>query len=230
MPAEAMTHEIYLESGKKKVFAGALEWPGWCRFGRDRESAVAKLVEAAPRYARVLQGTGLRFSAPSSADDCVIVEQLEGDSTTDYGAPGKAPAVDANSVDDEALARLQTILSACWSEFETVIERAAGTDLRKGPRGGGRSRDKIRDHVIEAHDAYLKKLGWKAPHAGGTGLHERLQRLEQATVEGVAAAAAGELPTQGPRGGARWTARYFVRRSAWHLLDHAWEIEDRAVE
>jgi hypothetical protein len=25
-----------------------------------------------------------------------------------------------------------------------------------------------------------------------------------------------------------WSIRYFVRRSAWHALDHAWEIEDRS--
>jgi hypothetical protein len=33
----------------------------------------------------------------------------------------------------------------------------------------------------------------------------------------------------GPRGGVHWTPRYFVRRAAWHMLDHAWEIEDRIL-
>jgi hypothetical protein len=37
----------------------------------------------------------------------------------------------------------------------------------------------------------------------------------------------GELAERGPRGGIRWPARYYVRRAAWHVLDHAWEIEDR---
>jgi len=39
----------------------------------------------------------------------------------------------------------------------------------------------------------------------------------------------GEIPHQGPRGGALWTPRYFVRRVAWHTVDHLWEIEDRIV-
>lgn len=223
-----MTHEIYLESGKKKVFAGALQWPGWCRAGRDQDSAVAALVDAAPRYGRALRGTDLHFGAPLSAQDCRIVEQLKGDSTTDFGAPGIAPSLDAEPVDEEALTRLRAIMAACWSEFEAALQASAGVELRKGPRGGGRSRDKILEHVLEAHDAYLRKLGWKAPTEVDAPLHDRLQRLHQTTMEGVTAAAAGELPTEGPRGGARWTARYFVRRSAWHLLDHAWEIEDRA--
>jgi hypothetical protein len=25
-----------------------------------------------------------------------------------------------------------------------------------------------------------------------------------------------------------WTARYFLRRAAWHVLDHVWEIEDKS--
>ncbi len=28
---------------------------------------------------------------------------------------------------------------------------------------------------------------------------------------------------------ALWTARSFVRRVAWHTLDHTWEIEDRIL-
>jgi hypothetical protein len=43
------------------------------------------------------------------------------------------------------------------------------------------------------------------------------------------AAARGELPRVGPRGGLRWTPRFYVRYSAWHILDHAWEIEDRLL-
>ena len=56
---------------------------------------------------------------------------------------------------------------------------------------------------------------------------EDLSRLQKTLLAGLAAAVAGEIPAVGPRGGLRWTARYFVRRSVWHILDHAWEIEDR---
>ena len=31
-----------------------------------------------------------------------------------------------------------------------------------------------------------------------------------------------------PLPGGAWTQRYAARRIAWHILDHAWEIEDRS--
>jgi hypothetical protein len=52
--------------------------------------------------------------------------------------------------------------------------------------------------------------------------------IQKAFIAAARARAHGELPDQGPRGGKRWPARYAIRRSAWHALDHAWEIEDRA--
>jgi hypothetical protein len=50
-----------------------------------------------------------------------------------------------------------------------------------------------------------------------------------AVLDGLDRAKAGTLPGGGPRGGAMWTPRRFLRRAAWHVLDHAWEIEDRAT-
>jgi hypothetical protein len=47
-------------------------------------------------------------------------------------------------------------------------------------------------------------------------------------VEALTAAVEHGVEERGPRGGKRWLPRYFVRRVAWHALDHAWEIEDRA--
>ncbi len=48
-------------------------------------------------------------------------------------------------------------------------------------------------------------------------------------LAGLGAGARGEIPERGSRGGTLWTPRYFVRRVAWHTLDHAWELEDRIV-
>jgi hypothetical protein len=96
---------MYLEIGKKRAFAGATDWHGWCRSGRDEQAALQALFDYGPRYARVLQGARLGFHAPAK----------------------------------------------------------------------------------------------------------------------------GEISPRGPRGGARWAPRYFVRRVAWHMLDHAREIEDRVV-
>jgi hypothetical protein len=48
-------------------------------------------------------------------------------------------------------------------------------------------------------------------------------------LDALEASARGEIPARGPRGGRRWSPRYFVRRATWHILDHVWEIEDRML-
>lgn len=98
--------------------------------------------------------------------------------------------------------------------------------LTTGPRGGGRSLEAIVSHVIEADASYLGAVGWKAPKDAEP--RERLTASREAILAALQASASGEIPSKGPRGGARWTARYFVRRVAWHVIAHMWEIERRA--
>ena len=216
---------VYLELGKKKVFAGALDWPGWCRLAKDEAGALQALVEYGPRYAEALKSKRLGFHAPKEAAALSVVERLPGTGTTDFGAPDARPAADAEPLDAADLPRLRAILDACWAKFEAVAKGAAGKELRKGPRGGGRDVDGIVAHVVGAERAYLSSLGWKIPkdEPGALGL------VHQAALDALAQAAAGALPERGPRGGALWPARYYARRSAWHILDHAWEIEDKVI-
>ncbi len=82
-------------------------------------------------------------------------------------------------------------------------------------------------HVLDAEAGYLTRLGVKLRAGEGESLKEYLARSRSTILEKVAASARGGLPERGPRGGAYWPARYFVRRDAWHILDHAWELEDR---
>jgi hypothetical protein len=212
----------YVEVGAKRAFAGAIEWPGWCRSGRDEAAALGALAAYTPRYARALRGSRLGFG--SSDVTFRVVERLKGGSSTDFGVPGEALAADAAPVDELELRRFGTLLRACWRTFDGAVETGTGRRLATGPRGGGRSLDKIVGHVAEADLAYLGALGWK-PGEGGE--RDDLDRVRRAIVDGLTASARGEIPARGPRGGVRWTARYFVRRSAWHVLDHAWEIVDR---
>ena len=225
--ATAKSIEVYLEVGKKRTFAGALDWPGWCRRGTDEDSALLALVEAGPRYARVLQGTRLGFHAPDDPGVFTVAERVAGNDATDFGAANVAPAADARPFDEAACARAQTILRATWRALDRAIEAAEGKALAKGPRGGGRDLDKIVRHVLDADGGYLPRLGRKAPKAEGASPAEQLELTRAAILETLEAGARGELPERGPRGGALWTPRYFVRRVAWHILDHAWEIEDR---
>jgi hypothetical protein len=220
--------DVYLEVGKKRTFAAALDWPGYCRRGTDEASALQALVEAAPRYARALRGTRLGFEAPRDVEALRVVERLPGDSGTDFGVPAVAPSRDREPVGPEELRRFGTILRATWRAFDRAVEGAEGRRLRTGPRGGGRSLDKIVQHMLDAEGGYLNALGWKH-RSTQRDRAARLAATREAILDGLAASARGEIPRRGPRGGLRWSARYFVRREAWHALDHAWEIEDRAL-
>ncbi|HEU4672671.1 MAG TPA: hypothetical protein VFS32_07225 [Candidatus Limnocylindrales bacterium] len=214
---------VYLEIGSKRTFAGALDWPGWCRSGRREEAALGRLAAYADRYAAVVGPLGLGFEPPASVDDLAVVERLGGDATTDFGAPSIAPSVDAASVDAAEADRLLAILGACWEALDRAAEAARGRRLATGPRGGGRSREAIVDHVVGAERGYLARLGRRVdldpgqPPAG----------LRAAVLDEVRTVIAEGVPPAGPRGGKRWSIRYYVRRAAWHVLDHAWELEDR---
>jgi hypothetical protein len=215
----------YLEIGAKRAFAGAVEWPGWCRSGRDEPAALEMVFDSAPRYAKVLRGTRLGFDAPDDASAIRVVERLEGDATIDFGAPSIAPKADVRPIDDAELKRLSSILKACWRSFDAGVEAARGATLAKGPRGGGRDLPMIVAHVVEAEGSYLRMLGGKVE----SGPKRDLAEPTHAAVLGALEATARDgTPPPGPRGGKRWLPRYFVRRVAWHVLDHAWEIEDRA--
>ncbi|UCD41130.1 MAG: hypothetical protein JSV69_11140, partial [Chloroflexota bacterium] len=125
--------------------------------------------------------------------------------------------------------RYQNILEACWQEFDHAVQQAAGKELRKGPRGGGRDLERIINHVLDGDRGYLSRLAWKFKREETNDLSDELRRTRQAILEALEAAVKGELPEKGPRGGIIWKPRFFVRRVAWHVLDHAWEIEDRIL-
>jgi hypothetical protein len=229
MASKTLLTQVYLEVGQKKIFAGALDWPGWCRSARDEETALATLGEYAPRYARIFSRTTIDFAPPDDPSAVVVVEQLAGTSTTDFGAPDVAPARDAEPFDEAARERSEAILAAIWRAFDRAVRAAEGKELRKGPRGGGRERDGIVRHVLGADAAYLRRVGQKFSQNDSAPLDQELRRTREAIGAALGAGVRGEIPHQGPRGGALWTPRYFVRRVAWHTADHLWEIEDRIV-
>jgi hypothetical protein len=221
--------DVYLEVGARRTFAGALDWPGWCRSGRDPDAALQALFEYGPRYARVLSRARLGFSAPSDSKALVVVERLEGGAGTDFGAPEAQPEADHEAMDGEALRRAQAILRACWRAFDAAAEAATGKELRKGPRGGGRELDAIIEHVLGADEGYLSRIGGKLKRTAGADPKAQLEASRATILDSLAAAARGEVAPVGPRGGKRWPPRYYVRRAAWHVLDHAWELENRVL-
>jgi len=220
---------VYLEIGTKKVVAGALDWPGWCRIAKNRESALHELAVYSQRYARVMALAGLPFPGPVSLSGLQVIEELEGNRTTDFGAPAMVPEQDNRPLDQSSLERLLAILGVCWQAYDETVEAATGKSLSTGPRGGGRDLDKIQEHVLGAEQAYLGKLAWKYEKPDAEDPQAAFGETRRQVRLALEAGLKGELPGAGPRGGSVWPPRYFVRRTAWHVLDHTWEIEDRIV-
>jgi hypothetical protein len=174
-----------------------------------------------------VQGSAPKLRAPRDASEFRVVERLEGNATTDFGAPGMIPHADAQPLDAAELQRLKALLAAYWQAFDAARNAALGRELRKGPRGGGRELEAIVEHVLGAERGYLSQLGWKLGKDQAPDQDGELRRVRAAILEALPAAARGDLPARGPRGGLRWPPRYFVRRAGWHVVDHLWEIEDR---
>jgi hypothetical protein len=156
-----------------------------------------------------------------------VVERIRGDGGTEFGVPGKPAASEDEPVSAADLRRLLALLQASWTTFDGAAKEAVGVELTKGPRGGGRELPKIIEHVREAEVAYLGQLGSRAPAAAETKA-KPMALLRRAFADALTAVATGQ-PVENPRNTRKpWTPRYAVRRAAWHVLDHAWEIEDRS--
>ena len=208
------------EVAAKRAFVWVIDWPGWCRGGKTAELAREATLAYRPRYAAVARAAG------SALPDVVgatieVVESVPGGSGTEFGVPSAIVADDRRSTTRPEAERLASLVEASW----TVLSRVAAdapADLRKGPRGGGRDRDKLLGHVVEADAAYAREIGLK------------LKPPAWDDAAGVATLRAGMLdilskPSDGsPLAGRTWTARYAARRIAWHAIDHAWEMEDRS--
>ena len=220
--------DVVVEAGSKRAFACATDWPGWCRGGRDEAAALEALRDYGPRYAAVLRLGGERFAAPTSTAAFSVVERTVGNATTDFGAPDGVFGRDEAAVAGRIWGRWRRVIEASWAAFDAAVTDARGVALTTGPRGGGRKLDGIVDHVVGAEASYLRKLagaGVSIDEADGWGSRE----AERAAVlAGLNRARAGDVPEVGPRGGRMWKPARFMRRAVWHVLDHAWEIEDRA--
>ncbi len=228
MPAKPESIAIYLEAGAKRTFASAVDWPGWSRGARSEQEAIAALASYGDRYKAVVRSAAPNFTAPKDASECKIVKRLKGNVGTDFGVPSLGLPSDSAPMAATELERLARILEACWDAFDRAAKSAKGLELRKGPRGGGRDLDKMTAHVVEADQAYMAQLGARPPKAAA-GRPIRPSDLHDAMLAAFRARARG-LPFADPRNTKKpWTLRYFARRVGWHVLDHAWEIEDRAI-
>lgn len=220
---------VYLEAGTKRTFAAAVEWPGWGRSGRDRDSALDALVAYGARYAKAVgRGRAAQgFERPKDTSALEVVTRLKGDASTDFGVLSKTPPADRRPLDEADVERLVALLRAAWRAFDRSAKLVTDFTLRTGPRGGGRQPDAMVHHVLEAEKAYLSRVGGQAAETAKGDVAAQMDAVRTGFVEAVTVRAAGEPPPRPRRSGSLWAPRYAIRRSAWHALDHAWEIEDR---
>lgn len=219
---------IFVETGAKKVFAGAIDWPGWCRAGKSEADAVEMLHLAAGRYAEMLARLNIPFEMPAGGDDYAVVERVEGNQTTDFGAPNVLLSSDLLPITMQELPLSLNLLDGCWQTLRMKAGQYTGVPLRTGPRGGGRDLEHVLRHVIDSSLAYLSAMKSAKPKTGGEDWQVDLEQARLASLDALSRAVTEGVPERGPRGGKVWTPRQYLRRTAWHILDHAWEIEDRA--
>jgi hypothetical protein len=205
----------------KRSAAFALDWPGWSRGARTAELAVETLESYRERYRPVadLAGMAAEFDAGGPLE---IVEDRIGPGSTDFWGISFAPSsTEQDPMDGAALERGITLLQACWAYFDGVAARVS-PDMRKGPRGGGRDRDQIIRHTIRTEsEDFAKRIGLRIPE-GAALTPDGLRRHRETYVEAMRSYNAGEIKRM-----RSWTLPFLVRHSAYHALDHAWEMEDK---
>ena len=212
---------VILEIGKKRrVVAGATDWPGLDRWGTSEEDALEKLLSYVPRYAGVAERAGMK-DAFARARDVDAVERVPGSSSTDFWGIAHVPSeIEREVLSPADLERRLELLKACWAYFDDVADRISG-ELSSGPRSAGRTHDEIVRHVIANEpEQFSRKVEVRTPRevvltADGLATHREdyLDAIRAYNAEGKPART--------------WPIQFLVRRTAHHVMDHAWEMEDR---
>ncbi|MEV4289981.1 hypothetical protein AB0K40_31115 [Nonomuraea bangladeshensis] len=206
-------NRVHLEIGRKKVFACSLDWPGWARSDKSEEAALDRLMDYEARYRVVADRAGVPF-LPGEPE---VVARVPGDTSTDFGVPAiVVPGLDLEPLPAADARRQVALMRAAWDLFDEVAGDAP-EELRKGPRGGGRDRDRIVSHVVEAERAFARKVDVRHKPYKSAADRDALRGELTATLS-----SAWQPPLT-----TAWPPRYALRRVTWHVLDHLWEIEDR---
>ena len=214
---------VVLEIGPngRRVVAGAVDWPGLERWGKHEDAALEKLASYRPRYAGVAERVGLA-SELASQQTIHVVERHPGNTSTDYwGVAHVASETEREVLAAEDLERRLSVLEATWAYFDAAAQGSA-VPLRPGKRSAGRTREQIMRHVyLNEPDQFSRKVGIRTPFdlvLTPDGLVEhRRHYLEAIRMHNAVG-----------RQARSWPIQFLVRRTAQHVMDHAWEIEDRS--
>jgi hypothetical protein len=219
----AETLRVILEVGKKerRVVAGATDWPGLDRWGKTDDDAIATLISYVPRYAGVAERAGLAEELAREREP-EVVERVTGSGSADYWGIAHVPSeLEREVLPAAELERRLDLLQACWSYFDDVAGRVSA-ELRPGPRGGGWTRDEIIRHVhVNESGQFTRKVEVRTPGEVVLSPDGRAAHRE-ATLDAIRA-----YNADGRIAGRSWPIQFLIRRIAHHVMDHAWEMEDR---
>ena len=212
---------VTLEIGPKgkKVVAVAPDWPGLERGGKTGEQAIERLRSYMPRYSQVAKLAEMDAEF-DTIKNTKVVEQYTGTGSTDFwGISFAFSSIDKQGMSGDELERELTLMQACWAFFDDVRRRVSA-EMQKGPRGGGRDREDIVSHVLRNEQDWAKGLGVHTPD-GAMLTGEGLKAHRDAYCHAIR-----DYHSQGKLAG-KWPLRYLIRHTAYHTLDHAWEMEDK---
>jgi hypothetical protein len=205
----------------RKAVAFAVDWPGWSRGAKTPEQALELLAAYRDRYRPVAAAAGLGDEL-DAAGPLTVAEDAVGTPSTDFWGISFAPSsLETEPVDAAALDRSIALLRSCWEHFDAVAARVSA-ELRKGPRGGGRDRDGIVRHTlrVESQD-FAKRVGVQVPEEVVLTPAGRAAYRDDYTAA-LRAYNAGEGKRM-----RSWNLPFLVRHSAFHTMDHAWEMADK---
>ena len=218
--ASTLRVQVEQPTRDKKWVAVAVDWPGFERGAKDEAGAIEKLQAYVPRYLPVAKRARLGAELERQTQ-LEVVERYRGVGSTDFWGISFAPSsIDRLPMDPEVFERHVRLLRAAWDEFDAVSGRVSA-DLRPGPRGGGRDRDRIRRHVLlQEGEDFAKRV--KVP-ATPEELYrpDGLAAHRDRFIDAMRAWYAEGKPL------GNWTIPYLLRHTAYHVLDHTWEMEDR---
>jgi len=214
---------VVLERGPKgkKVVAFAIDWPGWSRGERMADLALAKLESYRQRYRPVALAASLADEFDQAGPLDVIEDRLGTGSTDFWGISFSPSDSEQGPMGDDEFNRKVSLLRACWAYFDSVAQRVSA-EMRKGPRGGGRDRDRIIRHTLRTEsEHFARQVGLRVPE-GGALTTDGLASFRDEYVTAMHAYNAGEGKRM-----RSWTLPFLIRHSAFHVMDHAWEMEEK---
>jgi hypothetical protein len=168
-----------------------------------------------------LAGLDTAFAASTAADvEVDVVERYPGTGSTDFwGISFAFSSLDQQALSSDELERELTLLRACWAFFDDVRARVSA-ELQRGPRGGGRDLDRIVRHTLVSELDMAKKLNLR-PLSDELLTDAGLRAYRDAYCDTVRELRAQDKPARS------WPLRYLLRHTAFHTLDHSWEMEDK---